>query len=42
VLDVLSFDASEREDERFVITAEYVRQQLEDIVQDQDLSRYIL
>jgi ATP-dependent HslUV protease ATP-binding subunit HslU len=42
VLDVLSFDASEREDERFVVTAEYVRQQLEDIVQDQDLSRYIL
>ncbi len=42
VLDVLSFDASEREDGRFVITAEYVRNQLEDIVQDQDLSRYIL
>jgi len=42
VLDVLSFDASEREDGRFVITAEYVRNQLEDIVQDRDLSRYIL
>ena len=42
VLDVLSFDASERTDKRFVVTGEYVRAQLDDIVQDQDLSRYIL
>lgn len=42
VLDQLSFDASEREDERFVVTAEYVREQLVTIVKDQDLSRYIL
>lgn len=42
VLDQLSFDASEREDERFVVTAAYVREQLVNIVKDQDLSRYIL
>ena len=42
VLDELSFDASEREDGKFVVTGEYVRKQLDDIVQDQDLSRFIL
>lgn len=42
VLDELSFDATEREDEVFVVTAEYVRSQLMDIVEDQDLSRFIL
>lgn len=42
VLDTLSFDASEMEDDRFVVTAQYVKEQLDDIVQDQDLSRYIL
>ena len=42
VLDTLSFDASELPDQKFVVTAEYVRQQLSDIVKDQDLSRYIL
>jgi len=42
VLDALSFDASERSDKKFVVTGEYVRTQLDDIVQDQDLSRYIL
>jgi ATP-dependent HslUV protease ATP-binding subunit HslU len=42
VLDALSFDASERGDERFVITGEYVREQLAEVVKDQDLSRYIL
>ena len=42
VLDALSFDASERSDKKFVVTGEYVRSQLDDIVQDQDLSRYIL
>lgn len=42
VLDVLSFDASERDDSRFEVTAEYVREQLDDIVEDQDLSRFIL
>jgi ATP-dependent HslUV protease ATP-binding subunit HslU len=42
VLDELSFDASEREEGKFVVTAEYVHEQLSDIVQDQDLSRFIL
>jgi len=42
VLDALSFDASERTDKKFVVTGEYVRAQLNDIVLDQDLSRYIL
>ena len=42
VLDELSFDATEREDEIFHVTAAYVRDQLSDIVEDQDLSRFIL
>ena len=42
VLDDLSFDASERGGDLFLVTADYVREQLSDIVQDQDLSRYIL
>ena len=42
VLDILSFDASEREDETFVVTSEYVKEQLSAIVKDHDLSRYIL
>lgn len=42
VLEQLSFDASEQDSGEFVVTAEYVREQLNEIVQDQDLSRYIL
>lgn len=42
VLDVLSFDASERDAETFIVTAEYVKERLNEIVKDQDLSRYIL
>lgn len=42
VLDELSFDATERDDETFVVTAEYVQKQLGDIVKDHDLSRFIL
>ncbi|MCX5870283.1 MAG: ATP-dependent protease ATPase subunit HslU [Deltaproteobacteria bacterium] len=42
VLDELSFDASERGAGQFVVSAEYVRAQLEAIAQDQDLSRFIL
>ncbi len=42
VLDELSFDATELDDNPFVVSAEYVRNQLMDIVEDQDLSRYIL
>lgn len=42
VLDEVSFDASEREDLTFTVTAEYVRNQLMDIADNEDLSRYIL
>ncbi len=42
VLDILSFDASERQNETFVVTSEYVKERLSEIVKDQDLSRYIL
>jgi len=42
VLDELSFTASEREDKRFVVTAEYVKGMLQDVVEDRDLSRFIL
>ncbi|BHH83831.1 ATP-dependent protease ATPase subunit HslU [Desulforhopalus sp. 52FAK] len=42
MLDSLSFDASDLSGESFEVTAEYVREQLSEIVQDQDLSRYIL
>ncbi|MBT8359940.1 MAG: ATP-dependent protease ATPase subunit HslU [Deltaproteobacteria bacterium] len=42
VLDDLSFDASERDDGAFKVTAEYVNEQLSTIVEDQDLSRFIL
>ena len=42
VLDNLSFDACELDEGEFVVTADYVQSQLSEIVQDQDLSRYIL
>ncbi len=42
MLDSLSFDASDKAGETFEITADYVKEQLSEIVQDQDLSRYIL
>nr|WP_208597619.1 ATP-dependent protease ATPase subunit HslU [Desulfogranum mediterraneum] len=42
VLDAVSFDAPEREELHFRVTAEYVREQLADISEDEDLSRYIL
>jgi ATP-dependent HslUV protease ATP-binding subunit HslU len=42
LLDEVSFDAPELENKSVDITAEYVREKLEDIVEDEDLSRYIL
>ncbi|MBM9536393.1 ATP-dependent protease ATPase subunit HslU [Desulfobulbus alkaliphilus] len=42
VLDEISFDASDREDLVFTVTAEYVLRQLTDISENEDLSRYIL
>jgi ATP-dependent HslUV protease ATP-binding subunit HslU len=42
LLEELSFDAPDRDDKKFKITAEYVREQLSDISEDEDLSRFIL
>ncbi len=42
MLEKLSFDAPEKDGESFVVTAQYVREQLSEVVKDQDLSRYIL
>ena len=42
VLDEISFDASEIDEKQFVVTAEYVHQQLDDISENEDLSRFIL
>ncbi len=42
VLDEVSFDAPDREDLNFIVTPEYVRKQLADISDNEDLSRYIL
>ncbi|BCO08960.1 ATP-dependent protease ATPase subunit HslU [Desulfolithobacter dissulfuricans] len=42
VLDEVSFDAPDRGEEEFIITREYVRRQLADISENEDLSRYIL
>ncbi|MFA4915086.1 MAG: ATP-dependent protease ATPase subunit HslU [Syntrophales bacterium] len=42
LLEEISFDAPEMEKGEVVIDADYVRERLEDIVEDEDLSRYIL
>jgi ATP-dependent HslUV protease ATP-binding subunit HslU len=42
LLDDILFDAPDRPDERIVIDARYVFEKLEDIKDDEDLSRYIL
>jgi ATP-dependent HslUV protease ATP-binding subunit HslU len=42
VLESLSFDASERSGDTIVIDSSYVKSQLQEIVKDKDLSRYIL
>jgi len=42
LLDGLSFDADELRGQRIVVDAEYVRDRLAGIAQDEDLSRYIL
>jgi ATP-dependent HslUV protease ATP-binding subunit HslU len=42
VLDQISFDAPEMTDREVAINADYVREQLADVVKDEDLSRYIL
>ncbi len=42
VLDEISFDATERADKEIEVNAAYVCNQLGDIAEDEDLSRYIL
>lgn len=42
VLDEVSFDASDRSEKGIEVNADYVRNQLGDIAEDEDLSRYIL
>jgi len=42
LLDEISFDAPDMTEKEVVIDADYVRQKLSEIVEDEDLSRYIL
>ena len=42
LLEDVSFDASDREDKTILIDAAYVHHRLDDIVKDEDLTRYIL
>lgn len=42
LLEDISYQAGEETDQKFVIDENYVSQQLSDLVQDEDLSRYIL
>lgn len=42
LLEVLSFDASERAESRFVVDVPYVQQTLDPILADEDLAKYIL
>ena len=42
LLDDISFDAPDMVEKEAIISAEYVKEKLEDIVEDEDLSRYIL
>ena len=41
-MEDISFDASEKQGESLVIDAEYVNKHLELLVDDEDLSRFIL
>ncbi|MBT5633547.1 MAG: HslU--HslV peptidase ATPase subunit, partial [Nitrospina sp.] len=41
-LEDISFDASDLEEKNITIDANYIREKLKDIIQDEDLSRYIL
>ncbi len=42
LLDEISFDAAEKSGQRLVIDPRYVRERLEDVLADEDLSKYIL
>ncbi|MGV1099059.1 ATP-dependent protease ATPase subunit HslU [Thiovibrio sp. JS02] len=42
LLEELSFDATDLPERKFLVTADYVKRQLQDISEDEDLSRFIL
>ena len=42
LLEEVSFDAQELTDKKVVVDAPYVKKHLQDVVKDQDLSRFIL
>ena len=42
LLDLISFDASDRNGETLVVDTAYVDERIGELVQDEDLSRYIL
>ena len=42
VLEEISFDADEHDGEEFIVTSSYVHEKLDMVVEDDDLSRYIL
>ena len=42
VFEPISFDAPDRADKSVVITADYVRERLADVLKSEDLSRFIL
>ncbi len=42
LLDIISFEAPDRDGETFVVNAAYVNEHLSELVEDEDLSRYIL
>ena len=42
VIEDISFEASEKSGEKINVTKELVKERLKDVVEDQDLARYIL
>ena len=42
LLDEISFDAPDRVEKKVKVDARYVRENLAEIIKDEDLSRYIL
>ena len=42
MIEDISFEASEKSGEKINVTKELVKERLKDVVEDQDLARYIL
>ncbi|HLA48667.1 MAG: HslU--HslV peptidase ATPase subunit [Nitrospinae bacterium RIFCSPLOWO2_02_39_17] len=42
LLDDISFNAPDQQESKFAIDAKYVKERLQDVIKDEDLSRYIL